>query len=309
MENAVVLQEILGVNKKNPHFSVCKHPNQPSKLEVYFGAVLLETVEDNRNHPSFKLLLARLYNSGVKVKTLTDSFAVPYTTLKRWGDALKYGDIESLVRVLAGRQHPRKLTPEILNFACKRFEMIFPQNKYSYSSQVREEIFEVFAVSISAETLRPHFAKLKQDYLVKTGELSELSPSFNASKSAHQTMDSNAEGGQEKTENNGLLGKPPSQEQAIEALVENNRKQAVVFTTEDKQTSDTQAPRSSPISMPDESYEFYHHVGILLFSAFLQPVEKALDQGSSLIKQWIAMVLSGSVNIEQSKLLSWKAFE
>ncbi len=32
------------------------------------GLALLETVEDDREHPNFKLLLAPLYNSRLKVK-------------------------------------------------------------------------------------------------------------------------------------------------------------------------------------------------------------------------------------------------
>jgi hypothetical protein len=70
VERPIALQQILGVDKKNPHFTICKHPQQSDSLQVYFGAVLLETVEDDREHPSFKLLLARLYNCGVKVKVI-----------------------------------------------------------------------------------------------------------------------------------------------------------------------------------------------------------------------------------------------
>ena len=162
MEAPVKLQEILGVDKKNPYFTICRHPYQPGKLLVYFGAALLETVEDDREHPSFKLLLARLYNSGLKVKSITDAFVVPYSTLRRWGDALKSGDAEKLIQVLAGRQHPRKLTTEILSFAHQRFNAIYPDNSYTYSKLIREEIFEVFDVSISGERLRSHFTQWKQ---------------------------------------------------------------------------------------------------------------------------------------------------
>ena len=140
MESAVSLQEIIGVDKNNPHFTVCKNTQQPGKLQVFFGAALLETVEDDREHPSFKLLLARLYNAGVKPKSITRAFAVPYTTLRRWAAALQSVETDQLIQVLAGRQHPRKLTHEILSFAEKRFHFIYADNHSSYSKQVREEI-------------------------------------------------------------------------------------------------------------------------------------------------------------------------
>jgi hypothetical protein len=117
MKESVPLQEVLGASKKNPFLTICKSSCYPGKLLVLFGTALLEIVQDDPTHPNFKLLLARLYNSGVKVKSLTDAFEIPYTTLRRWGNALKSGDAEQLMRVLAGRQHPRKLSTEILSFA------------------------------------------------------------------------------------------------------------------------------------------------------------------------------------------------
>ena len=161
MEEPFPLQEIIGVDKKNPFLTVCADPKQPGKLMVFFGAVLLEIVDDDRENPAFKLLLARLYNAKVKVKTLVETFGVAHTTLKRWGDALKSDDPERLVRILAGRQHPRKLTAQILGFAKKRFSHIYPHNHYSYSNQIREEIQATFDVTLSGETLRPYFAQWK----------------------------------------------------------------------------------------------------------------------------------------------------
>ena len=94
MEEPFPLQEIIGVDKKNPFLTVCADPQQPGKLMVFFGAVLLEIVDDDRENPSFKLLLARLYNAKVKAKTLVETFGVAHTTLRRWGEALKGDDPE-----------------------------------------------------------------------------------------------------------------------------------------------------------------------------------------------------------------------
>ncbi len=161
MEEPVYLQEIIGVDKKNPFLSVCKHPQQKDKLMVFFGAALLEVVDCDLENPAFKLLLARLYNAQVNRKILASTFGVAITTLRRWGEALTAGDPERLVRILAGRRHPRKLTPEILGFSKTRFNHIHPENHYSYSKQIREEILETFGVTISAEALRPYFAQWK----------------------------------------------------------------------------------------------------------------------------------------------------
>jgi len=170
------LQEILGVDKKNPFFTLCTTPEQPGKLLVYFGMSLLEVIDDDPNSPTFKLLLARLYNAGVKPQSLLKTFPVSYTSLRRWGEALKTGDSEKLISVLAGRQHPRKLTPEVLSFSEARFYAIYPDNHYSYSKVIRQEILACFGKSISGESLRPYFAQWTDRLTVGTDALEDGQP-------------------------------------------------------------------------------------------------------------------------------------
>ncbi len=124
----------------------------------------MEVVDEDRNISEFKLLIARLYNAGMKVKSLVETFKIPRTTMQRWGDALKKGDPEYLIRVLSGSKYPRKLTKEVLSFAEIRFMDIYKRNRYSYSAEVRKEIKDVFHKSISGEALRPYSKKWKASY-------------------------------------------------------------------------------------------------------------------------------------------------
>jgi len=175
MEKPVRLQEVLGTDKRNPFFTLCTNPEWPGKLLVYFGMSLLEVVDDDVNSPAYKLLLARLYNAGVKPQALLDAFPIPYSTLRRWGEALKSGDSEKLISVLAGRQHPRKLTPEILKFAETRFSSIYPENHYSYSKVICQDILDAYDVSVSGESLRPYFGKWTQKLAaLKTETISSI---------------------------------------------------------------------------------------------------------------------------------------
>jgi hypothetical protein len=84
------LQLIIGADNRND-FTVYKDISN-KQLQIYFGQGLYETIDDYKDNPEYKLLLARLYNSGVRVKTLIDNFGFSYPTYKRWGDALKSGD-------------------------------------------------------------------------------------------------------------------------------------------------------------------------------------------------------------------------
>jgi hypothetical protein len=51
---------------------------------------------------------------------------------------------------------------------------------------------------------------------------------------------------------------------------------------------------------------FCHHLGVLLFSAVLLGLEKQGSAGGWLLKQWLAALLLGAVNIEQTKLLDFE---
>jgi hypothetical protein len=59
-----LLQPVLGTDKGNPIFSVCRQVGAAPSLPVYYGAEWLEVVPEDRRHPAFKLLIARLYNAG-----------------------------------------------------------------------------------------------------------------------------------------------------------------------------------------------------------------------------------------------------
>jgi hypothetical protein len=156
------LQAILGTDKKNPMFAVYRDPEK-GELHVYYGFELLEVVPDDKTSPRFKLMVAQLYNAGIKGVTLVDVFKVDPKYMRKWGRALKSGDPETLVRALQGRG-PRKLKPEIKAYIKRRFPILYAENPRNYSSRIRQEIFEIFNVQLSGEGLRMHFRELKAQW-------------------------------------------------------------------------------------------------------------------------------------------------
>ncbi len=305
MENTIHFQEILGVDKKNPFFTLCKNPEQPEKILVFFGMSLLEVIDDTPDSPALKLLLARLYNSGVKTKSILDSFSVAYTSLRRWGEALKSGDADKLISILAGRQHPRKLTTEIINFLKVRFFAIYPENRYSYSKVIRQEILDVFGVTISGESLRPYFSQWID--CLKTKNDSPLSADEEPYENAHEQHDPLIEKTddlesletknttiidiEEQTENSCVSGDVVKEMALCGDVTQNNRNHAVVFES---------------ARMPvNAGYRFCHHAGVLLFSQFFNHLRKSITTNEPLIKQWLVSILLGAINIEQTKLLNY----
>jgi hypothetical protein len=281
-----LLQPVLGTDKRNPIFSVCRQGGTAPTLHVYYGAELLEVVPEDRQHPAYKLLVARLYNAGVKGLALQRHFKVDRKTMQRWGRALQSGEAEQLVQALAGRGGRRKLTPEIRAFVRVRFPEIYGQNRVGYSQRLRAEIERVFAVKLSGECLRPFLKSLR-------AELRQEGP------------ESVVAGEMEKRETPCVC--PP--ESPTAAVVEVPAEPCPV------------APSSPPPGLRKESPDFpapapagpvvrfCHHLGLLLFSAVLLGLEEAVAEGGWLLKQWLATLLLGAVNIEQTKLLDFEDME
>src|SRR5947207_2883109 len=99
-------QLILGADKRNPLFTVYgwEEDDGEELLHVYYGLELLEVVPADRNAPSFKMLLGRLYNAGVNRRILQETFGIDLKTIQGWAAALRSSDAEELVRVMEGRQ-------------------------------------------------------------------------------------------------------------------------------------------------------------------------------------------------------------
>lgn len=86
-----------------------------------------------------------------------EAFDVDLKTIRKWGDALKSGQIDMIEAAFAGHDVRRKLTPEIESYARSRFMELYRDNQYNYSSIIRDEIKEHFGKTLCAETLRPVF--------------------------------------------------------------------------------------------------------------------------------------------------------
>nr|NQU92992.1 hypothetical protein [Bacteroidota bacterium] len=162
------LQTIIGIDKRNPLFTIFKD-TEKKEIHIYYGGLLHEVIEDKKDSPELKLMLARLYNAGVNVRKLIENFGYSYPTIKRWGEALKSGNPERLYHALSGQGTRKKLTPEIISFVIHDFEHVYARNKYSYSSEILRDIKKVYKISLSSESLRPLLSNLKISYSKKNG--------------------------------------------------------------------------------------------------------------------------------------------
>ncbi|MCK5020747.1 MAG: hypothetical protein KAS32_27245 [Candidatus Peribacteraceae bacterium] len=151
-----------------------------------------------------------------------------------------------------------------------RFFKIYPNNHYSYSKEIREEIEKVFEITLSGEVLRPHFNKWK----CKIGKI-PLENQDKSNKNSHEHCEC------DNSVNESSTVLPVD---LCFASQSDNRKLDV---------SESKVPL------------FIRHAGIVLFSQYLARIDEVFGSKGSILKQWLAIFFLESVNIEQSKYLDF----
>ncbi len=53
----VHLQQLIGVDKKNPYFTICRDTSNPGNLNVFFGAALMEVVPEDKSNQALATLI------------------------------------------------------------------------------------------------------------------------------------------------------------------------------------------------------------------------------------------------------------
>lgn len=299
-------QLILGTDKRNPLFQVYADEEE-DRLHVYYGLELLEKVPTDRQDPNFKMLVGRLYNARLNRRVLAETFQVNSKTMKRWAAALVCGDARQLVKALAGARTQRKLTPEIQAYVRARGPELSAQGTYRISGKLRREIQAVFGVQLSNETLRPLVGELKRGARPPQNE-----PGVAVEESAVagvQTVESPA-----TTIASLLLDseKKVADTQGLSAWVgeracDCGRGGSVGLPVPEAQEQGVSwEPEPAPVAALEgaPSTQWCDHAGVLLFAPVLLAVAPVLDPPEPMFKQWLASLLLGALNIEQTKFLN-----
>lgn len=312
-------QLILGADKRNPVFSVYRNSDR-EELQVYFGFELLETLADIPESPACKLLLARLYNAGVKLKALCETFGFDPKTIRRWGQALRRGDAEGLIRVLEGRASRRKLTAPVASFARLRWPELWADRRYGAVQRLRQEIQSVFRIGISARSLGPLIRELKAVPLppaVAPLAAREASPVVAlASGGIGASAPALPAPGPAAAAGNGLLAETEIREIASQgspegaAAVLGASPPAFLLLGDEAGVPppDDNGKRSPCFQSPapQAGHAWCDHAGLLIFAGSLSALSACVKPAQPVLAQWLSSLLLGAQNIEQTKFLNWE---
>jgi hypothetical protein len=297
-------QLLLGTDKRNPVFAVYED-DSGERLLVFYGFELIELVKQDSADPAFKLWLARLYNAKVKLSALCESFRVDPKTIRRWGKALLQGDPAELVRVLEGRNACHKLTAAVENFARLRWPDLVAERSYGAVGRLLLEIQSVFGIELSRSGLQglirilkggpaPEQSSLAQEDLSSRLPRPEAGVGLPAQEWAEvpqQTRESSVksleEAHAEKAPDS--AGQPPVEP----GTPAGNNADPTPFFPKD----------------PAESLYWCDHAGVLVFATALAAISQVSPTPQKILAQWMAALLLGAQNIEQTKYLNWEDLE
>jgi hypothetical protein len=305
----VHLQQLIGVDKKNPYFTICRDTANLGNLNVFFGAALMEVVPEDKSNPEFKLLIARLFNARVNAKSINEQFGIARTTMNRWGNALKSGEPERLLAALSGQGAPRKLTPEIQSFIKVRFPQVYEKTHYNYSAIIRKEIKEIFGKDISSESLRPIFKELKKiDSVSVKNDGAEEKENLYGPENMVQKEELEKQSNKCDTEDLFELPdtcvntKPHEEQKPSESSIGQEECNGQDIADNEGTKTDN---RKNSLVFHSEYIAFCYHVGALIFSNEINEFDECIN--SELSKQFLLTVLLGAKNIEQTKILDFNA--
>jgi hypothetical protein len=298
-------QLLLGTDKRNPVFAVYQD-DSGDRLLVFYGFELIEIVKNAPDDPAFKLLLARLYNAKVKLGALCESFQVDPKTIRRWGKALLQGDAAELVRVLEGRSARHKLTPAVENFARLRWPHLVAERSYGAVGRLLREIRSVFNLEISRSGLQGLIRVLKGGADAGTSSSlpeedppsSSPDPEVGAALTARQREPEAQETRESSVKSSSQTHPEKAADSALQPSVQAG-------------TSTGNNALASPFFPKDPAEALYwcDHAGVLVFATALAAISQVSPTPQRILAQWMAALLLGAQNIEQTKYLNWEDLE
>ena len=301
-------QLILGADKRNPVFTVYADDSD-ERLHVFYGFEIIEIVPNNPEAPAFKLLLGRLYNSGVKLSALCESFEVDPKTIRGWGKAMRQGDAAELVRVLEGRSVGRKRTVAVENFARLRWPDLVAERSYGAVGRLLREIQSVFGVTLSRSSIADLTRELKAGGPPKDPAPAEENPS-----PVHPNPDADegivATDSDEESPGAGM----EKRETGVNSLaVGSSDKVPDSLAIQGIQPGAPSGNNSHPSPFfpkdPEAALYWCDHAGVLIFASALAAVSTVSASAQSILAQWMAALWLGAQNIEQTKFLNWEDLE
>ena len=330
------LQLILPTDRRNPSFSLYLSADEQA-IHVIYGLELLEIVPADREHVAYRMLVARLYNAGLRVRTLAEVFQLDPKTMRAWGRALRSRDPALLQRMVLGPGAGRKRTAAIDGYVRRRWPQLLDEGCRNFREKLQQEIQGIFDTRLSGETLRVLMAQIKAEggptpdatVPAELPDTPQAQPPPPSPAVAAADLAATDAGSAALTSAPVVAREEPAAADEVvrasalrESTCSDHAERAAAppalpsadatgeGAAADGAMAATPAPASSK-SIPSfwapapGASILCDHAGLLLFARALGSLSGVVEPREPLLTQWLGSVLLGAANVEQTKYLNW----
>ena len=329
------LQLILPTDKRNPSFSLYLTADEQA-IHVYYGLELLEVVPADREHVAYKLLVARLYNAGLRVRILAEVFQLDPKTMRAWGHALRSHDPALLQRMVLGPEAGRKRTAVIDGYVRQRWPQLLDEGCRNYREKLQQEIEGLFNIRLSGETLRVLMAQIKTEGTPTPDTTAPAespdalpaqpppsptvaAPDFAATDEGLAALTSSPVVARAEPPTADELVRPTALRETTCADDAERAEELPSLRAADSTGEDASAGGATATPPPPATSKstpsfwapapgaaiLCDHAGLLLFARALGSLPGVVAPREPLLTQWLGSVLLGAANVEQTKYLNW----
>jgi len=141
---------------------VTTNSSTPDSLHVYWGTALLQVIPRDKNSLLFRISVGLLLNLKFRIGAVAKAFGVSEKPLRIWRDALKNGDLLSLVGDLDRLQTKGKLRGDVKRYIRASYLQACENNggrmPYGFRKQLCEQVAKIWPdQEVCEETLRRLF--------------------------------------------------------------------------------------------------------------------------------------------------------
>lgn len=130
--------------------------------DAYLDLALLERVPINPESIALKIFIGRLYNYGIKLCEIRKHFRHDNRTIKKWGEALRSGDVDEMLESFRGRNYRKKLSPEIIRYIRQQY---INRQKLNLGANYRQKITwmvkEIFGIDLCPSLMSSIFKDIQ----------------------------------------------------------------------------------------------------------------------------------------------------
>jgi len=319
------MQGQLGMNPKKPLITL-QTSDDKKNLQVYVGFLHYETVPYDLKSLQYRQLVARFAVTGFPIALLSREFGFSRPTVYQFKEIMANttDEEEMFARLRGYNRQKTKLVPEVEAYLKGRFATVYADNRGSYNRQLRQEVQELFEVTLSPEALRQVISPLRHAIDEKAKAASTVTPVVEDSplpQSEDRQLQEEHAVAETSSRQVGTAIDDMAFDIAPESAFEPISDETPAVEVAEKSLAPLEPPSPSPClaeltpqaavetsPFDQEKGRHYLHAGLLVLNLWLADFAKGFKKRGGFWLQWLYQIFAGAVNFERARYLTRQEF-